>query len=620
MSVTFTQLKQTIDLAEKVKVDSGEKIVKTDKVGRKKNIEVTVTTKGGKYFVYFDKEKYAGSYRSEKDTDKIINDYLKLVGEELQENRAKRDAFKAMGRRRGKDSADIDNTATDDDKKAADKNIMMQLRKAVSLRGMKPIEFADGKKVKVDPKVADKLLTIYQGLKPASKMQLQTVLAKSKRDFDNAVKQLKINEYFEEVDLEEGALSDKWRKGARSVKVGKFELVRGNSGVHKILKDRKPFGDLSLDDDAGMWVGNMKGMKGQWVGGEIDDLFKHLKQAHEEIELEEAGLPPHLAKLFDKDGNFKDPKKQKIFNRMMGDGIGKEIAQKMGRIKFRVDADSAKKKIKVYVDSNDEKDAQRALKNHPAYISGAMRVIPEEVELDEMREPYAVIDTADGNKVVGTASDEKGAKSIISTAQLPPMKIKDKKTLKIVKTRKKQMIGQPIKEEVELDEAMKTWEVKVTKGVNKLKKGTVVKVKARNVPEAMRKAGKEFGDPIAVKMSGYFDAKPVKEELEEKYTAKQYKMAFGVLNDPRWKGGNMTRIVNTIEKIAKGLSKDKAVAKAIQLTNESLEERELTTAEKDKMKKLEKEVPMKDFTDRYGEEKGKAVFYATITKMAKNED
>ena len=56
MSVTFTQLKQTINLAEKVKVDSGEKIVKTDKVGRKKNIEVTVTTKGGKYFVYFDKE------------------------------------------------------------------------------------------------------------------------------------------------------------------------------------------------------------------------------------------------------------------------------------------------------------------------------------------------------------------------------------------------------------------------------------------------------------------------------------------------------------------------------------------------------------------------------------
>ena len=70
----------------------------------------------------------------------------------------------------------------------------------------------------------------------------------------------------------------------------------------------------------------------------------------------------------------------------------------------------------------------------------------EEVELDEMKEPFAVIDTADGNKVVGTASSEKEAKSIITSAELPPMKIKDKKTLKIVKTRKKQRIGSPLQE------------------------------------------------------------------------------------------------------------------------------------------------------------------------------
>ena len=75
-----------------------------------------------------------------------------------------------------------------------------------------------------------------------------------------------------------------------------------------------------------------------------------------------------------------------------------------------------------------------------------------EDELDEMKEPFVVVDTADGNKVVGTASNEKGARSIITTSQLPPMRIKDKKTLKIVKVKKKQMIGQPIKEEVELDE------------------------------------------------------------------------------------------------------------------------------------------------------------------------
>jgi len=71
--------------------------------------------------------------------------------------------------------------------------------------------------------------------------------------------------------------------------------------------------------------------------------------------------------------------------------------------------------------------------------------LKEEVELFvELKEPFIVYDTADDNKVVGTASDEKGAKSIISTSQLPPMKIKDKKTLKIAKSRKKQMIGRPL--------------------------------------------------------------------------------------------------------------------------------------------------------------------------------
>jgi hypothetical protein len=73
-------------------------------------------------------------------------------------------------------------------------------------------------------------------------------------------------------------------------------------------------------------------------------------------------------------------------------------------------------------------------------------------ELDEMKEPFVVVDTADGNKVVATASDEKGAKSSIASAELPPIKIKDKKTLKVMKSKKKQMIGQPFNEEDEIDE------------------------------------------------------------------------------------------------------------------------------------------------------------------------
>jgi len=57
---------------------------------------------------------------------------------------------------------------------------------------------------------------------------------------------------------------------------------------------------------------------------------------------------------------------------------------------------------------------------------------------------------------------------------------------------------------------------------------------------------------------------------DEKFTDKQIKMAFGILNDPRFKSGNMTEIVRRIEGIADGLSDHPSVKKAIQRTNEDI--------------------------------------------------
>ena len=50
-----------------------------------------------------------------------------------------------------------------------------------------------------------------------------------------------------------------------------------------------------------------------------------------------------------------------------------------------------------------------------------------------------------------------------------------------------------------------------------------------------------------------------------------------------------------------------------------IKERKLTGTEKEKLKDLEKKVPKKDFTDRYGKE-GESIYYATLTKIAKNEE
>ena len=70
-------------------------------------------------------------------------------------------------------------SATDDDVKAADKNIIMQMRKAVSLRGNK-VEFMDKKKVMIPQKIAQAVITKYNNMKkPADKEKFQSKISKS---------------------------------------------------------------------------------------------------------------------------------------------------------------------------------------------------------------------------------------------------------------------------------------------------------------------------------------------------------------------------------------------------------------------------------------------------------
>ena len=72
--------------------------------------------------------------------------------------------------------------------------------------------------------------------------------------------------------------------------------------------------------------------------------------------------------------------------------------------------------------------------------------------------------------------------------------------------------NESVEESVELEEASKDWEVVVTMGVNKLKKGQKTVVKARNSAEAIKKAAKEFNINDKL-ITGKVDAN-LKEEVE----------------------------------------------------------------------------------------------------------
>ena len=54
------------------------------------------------------------------------------------------------------------------------------------------------------------------------------------------------------------------------------------------------------------------------------------------------------------------------------------------------------------------------------------------------------------------------------------------------------------------------------------------------------------------------------------FTSQQIKQAYGIANDPRYKGGNYSGAVKAIEKLAKGLSKHKDVMKVLKKTNEDV--------------------------------------------------
>ena len=329
--------------------------------------------------------------------------------DELDESsKAKRDAMRAMGKR-GVDPADIDEPkASKKDKESAGKNIVIQLRKAKDSRGNVDIEFQDGKKQKVDPKIIDAMLKAYDMIpKPNDKEKFTKLISKSYRDMLKTTKmvskQLRMGE---EVELE--------------------ELTSAEKKLINQMYDKKgnltPFGKKVMD---------------------------HGKK--EEVELEEAksstGYEPYHKDFSSAMQHAYAFAKKKFGMEIDPEEIDNKVATgpakpKTGKTNsYRLKAKGSKKGIQVQVYNTG--------KNYE------LNMYKEEVELDEIKQGWALIDTADGNKVKALSSREQGVKQSKTSAERPPMSVKDKNTLKIVKLKKavgdkqaSRMIGYPLKEEV----------------------------------------------------------------------------------------------------------------------------------------------------------------------------
>ena len=99
---------------------------------------------------------------------------------------ARRDMRRDPDMRSKRDSEDVSATTADVEKAA--NHIIMQLRKSVSMKGQKDVEFASGKQ-KVPPQVAQKILDMYNKQRTsADKSKFQMKIAKSYKDLLTTVK------------------------------------------------------------------------------------------------------------------------------------------------------------------------------------------------------------------------------------------------------------------------------------------------------------------------------------------------------------------------------------------------------------------------------------------------
>ncbi len=185
-------------------------------------------SKGGKLF-----SKTVNAKNEDDAEDKAIKQF-KIEDDDIRsvvkEASARADAMRAMGRGRKVDPADVDEPkASDTDKKSAMKNMVMQMRQSLDSKGSKPIEFADGKSQKVDPKILTLLTRAHDKIqKPRDKQNFVKMISKSYRDMLNVSKmvgkQLRMGE---EIVLDEAS------------KEGTIKIIKTKNGKFQIQKMTK---------------------------------------------------------------------------------------------------------------------------------------------------------------------------------------------------------------------------------------------------------------------------------------------------------------------------------------------------------------------------------------------
>ena len=263
---------------------------------------------------------------------------------------------------------------------------------------------------------------------------------------------------------------------------------RNKSDMMKAKKDLEKLGHTV--DVSGSMI-TITGKKGADIGREIKDVMNFYSgakraKALESVEEADEQMNPkdHVARsknnpdmfcVFDTKGNeiklFKDRKDAEEYAVKNHDSLMGETKEAVSPAQQAAIAISKKergeKPKKEDLDTEDEPKVKEIIKklkgasqSHAGQAKELEKAVKEEVELDEaIKISHVLIDTADRNEVVSMASSEAEIKQSKNSAERPPMSIKNKNTLKIVKLKRPlgmkaadKLFGYPFKESAELDE------------------------------------------------------------------------------------------------------------------------------------------------------------------------
>jgi len=184
-------MKESVELDEgKNLIPDFQKIVKTKGAAKVGGVMIDMFTASAITQAY-DKVNPAMKKKMEtSDVNKLVGLAQRLMGESVVAESARKDAMRDIGKR-GRDSADIDNDATDDDRKAASKNVLMQIRKLSDLPKGGEIEFEGGKKGKMSQDDAKKVSKLFDILKkPQDKKNFQKIISKDLKAIQGLLKRL----------------------------------------------------------------------------------------------------------------------------------------------------------------------------------------------------------------------------------------------------------------------------------------------------------------------------------------------------------------------------------------------------------------------------------------------